>query len=195
MLGANCGQRLLDVACGLGRLLEVAKERGLQPIGIDISKVAVEYCQKKFPDIPTVVGNAEELPFDAQEFDFITCLGSLERMLDRDKVLQELKRVLKDNGTICLLVRNSDSWKWKYVKEPFALVNKQANQDAMSLEQWKNLFEKNGLTVADIYCDQWPLMRSKFLATFGLWRNFENIQTSLLPLKVANEFVFIIKKQ
>ena len=194
MLGVSKGQKILDVACGLGRLLEVAIENELHPIGIDISKVAIERCQKKFPDVPSYIGNAEDLPFEAQVFDYVTCLGSLERMLDRDKVLQEIRRVLTDNGTICLLVRNSNSWKWKFIKKPLGLVNNQGHQDAMSLEQWIELLEKNGLKAINTYCDQWPLMKFKVLFSFGLWKNFRKIQSSVLPIKFANEFVIMVKK-
>ena len=194
LLGASKGQKILDVACGLGRLLEVAKEKDLYPTGIDISNVAIEHCQKKFPTIPTYVGNAEELPFDAQAFDYVTCLGSLERMLDRDRVLQEIKRVLNDNGTICILVRNSNSWKWRFVKKPLRLVNTQGHQDAMSLEEWTALLEKNGLKPINIYCDQWPIMKFKMLLSFGFWKNFEKVQSSVFPIKFANEFVIMAKK-
>lgn len=194
LLGASKGQKILDVACGLGRLLEVAVETDLRPTGIDISSVAIERCQKKFPSIPTHVGNAEDLPFDTQTFDYVTCLGSLERVLDRNKVLQEIKRVLTDNGTICILVRNSNSWKWKFIKKPLRLVNKQGNQDAMSLEQWIGLLENNGLKASNIYCDQWPIMKLKVLVSLGFWKNFGKVQSNVFPIKFANEFVIMAKK-
>lgn len=194
LLEVKMGQSILDVACGLGRLLEVAEDKGLAPTGIDISKVAIEYCRQKLPSISSIIRNAEELPFEGLSFDYVSCLGSLERMLDRDKVLQEIKRVLKNEGTICLLVRNSNSWKWKFIKKPLGLVNKQGHQDAMSLEEWIALLERNGLKVTNIYCDQWPLMKFKYLSTFGFWRKFEKTQLSPLPIKFANEFVFLVKK-
>jgi ubiquinone/menaquinone biosynthesis C-methylase UbiE len=194
LLDTKMGDNLLDVACGLGRLLSVAAEKGLKPTGIDISKVAIEHCWEKFPSIPTSLGNAEDLPFKSQSFDYVTCLGSLERMLDRDKVLQELSRVLKNDGAICILVRNSNSWKWKFIKKPFGLVNKQGHQDAMTFDKWVELLERNGLKVTNTYCDQWPLMKFKFLTTFGLWRNFEKNQSSPFAIKLANEFVFLVKK-
>ena len=194
LLEVKMGQSILDVACGLGRLLAVAEEKGLAPTGIDISKVAIEHCRQKLPSISSIIRNAEELPFEALSFDYVTCLGSLERMLDRDKVLQEIKRVLKNEGTICLLVRNSNSWKWKFIKKPLGLINKQGHQDAMSLEEWIALLERNGLKVTNTYCDQWPLMKFKYLSTFGFWRKFEKTQLSPLPIKFANEFVFLVKK-
>jgi ubiquinone/menaquinone biosynthesis C-methylase UbiE len=194
LLGASKGQKILDVACGLGRLLEVAAEKELSPVGIDISSVAIDRCKKKLPAIPTYVGNAEDLPFDDQAFDYVTCLGSLERMLDRDKVLQEIKRVLNNSGTICILVRNSNSWKWKFIKKPLGLVNKEGNQDAMSLEQWVALLESNGLKAINIYCDQWPIMKFKVILSLGLWKKFWNLQSSVFPIKFANEFVIMAKK-
>src|SRR6056297_1473121 len=65
LLAVEPGSKLLDVACGLGRLLEAATEYKCALSGIDISDVAVGKAQKKLPKANIVQGNAEELPFAA----------------------------------------------------------------------------------------------------------------------------------
>jgi len=105
-------ESVLDVACGLGRLLEAAREYNCELTGVDISKVAVEKAKKNVPDAHIQWANAEALPFDDDEFDVITCLGSLERMLNLSQVLHEMKRVTTAKARFCFLVRNENTATW-----------------------------------------------------------------------------------
>jgi SAM-dependent methyltransferase len=194
ILKVESGKKILDVACGLGRVIDVALQNDLQAYGIDLSDVAVAKTKAKYPSSHVQSANAEELPFVAKEFDYITCLGSLERMLDRPRVLAEMKRVLTDDGQLCLLVRNSESWFWKFIQKPLGFVNKQGHQDAMNLEEWTTLFEKCGFKVSEVYKDQWPMMKWKRYISLGLWDGYENIHYGLIPLRYAYEFVFILRK-
>jgi ubiquinone/menaquinone biosynthesis C-methylase UbiE len=186
--------KLLDIACGLGRMIAVCNESNVESYGIDISDVAVSKAKLLYPKADIRVGNAEQLPYSDGQFQYITCLGSLERMLDRNKVLGEMKRVLSNDGKICLLVRNSESWFWRYVQKPLGFVNRKGHQDAMNMENWELLFEKCGFVVSKIYKDQWPLMKWKRYISLGLWNGYNNIHYGWLPVKYAYEFVFILEK-
>jgi len=110
ILNIKKGDKLLDVASGLGRMLEASKEYGADLNGIDISDVAVAKAKVIVPEANIQVANAEKMPFDDNTFDFISCLGSLERMIDLDQVLSEIQRVSKPNAKFCFLVRNLDGW-------------------------------------------------------------------------------------
>lgn len=193
MLGAKANEKLLDVACGLGRVIEVGTEKNIQVSGIDISDVAVDKCKNKFQQAEVLVANAEELPFESNQFDYITCLGSLERMLNREKVITEMKRVLTLEGKLCFLVRNSESWFWKFIQNPLGFVNKKGHQDALSLAEWTLFLEEQGLLITSVYKDQWPLMQWKRWFSSGLWKGYERIHHGFIPLKYAYEFIFICK--
>lgn len=194
ILAIKPNEKLLDVACGLGRVIEVGIEKNIQVTGIDISNVAVEKCKKKFPNNEILVANAEDLPFENNQFDCITCLGSLERMLDREKVIMEMQRVLKDNGKICFLVRNSESWFWKFIQKPLGFVNKKGHQDALSLQEWTAFLENQGLKISATFKDQWPLMKYKRWFSLGLWKGYERIHHGTIPLQYAYEFIFVCEK-
>jgi SAM-dependent methyltransferase len=195
MLDANANDKLLDVACGLGRIFEVGLEKNIVVSGIDISTVAVEKCQEKFPEADVFVANAEELPFEGNSFDLITCLGSLERMLDREKVISEMKRVLTEDGKICFLVRNSESWFWKFIQKPLGFVNKKGHQDALSFNEWSHFLENQGLEITSVFKDQWPLMQWKRWLSLGFWKGYERVHHGFIPLKYAYEFIFICEKE
>lgn len=195
LLNLKAEKNFLDIACGLGRMLEVSTIYNTKNFGIDISEVAVRKAKLKLPNDTIIEANAENLPFENATFDYVTCLGSLERMIDKDAVLQEIKRVTNSEAKICFMVRNSNSWRWIFTKKLLFLVNKKGHQDAKSYLEWKSLFEKNGFKIENCVADQWPMMKIKRLFTFGAYKNFKKIGHNMVPLKYANEFIFILIKE
>ncbi|NQX85334.1 MAG: class I SAM-dependent methyltransferase [Flavobacteriaceae bacterium] len=195
LLQAGSNQKLLDVACGLGRLLDASKAYGVQQYGIDISPVAIKKAKNLFPNFNLFVANAEKLPFDDAIFDLITCIGSIERMLNKSLVFKEMLRVGKRNCRYCFLVRNSETRSWKFFKDFLGLKNKAGHQDAKTLKQWKDMFSLYGFKVNAIYPDQYPLQKQKQRS--GLWLkkiNFKKIIFSTRQLEDANEFIFLLEK-
>ena len=57
LLRAHSEQRILDVACGLGRLLEAAREYGVAMHGIDVSSIAAERAGLNVPEAMIECGN------------------------------------------------------------------------------------------------------------------------------------------
>lgn len=188
------GSKHLDVASGLGLLAKCFSGKGVQVEGVDISTEAVAKASEYCPEANFQTGNAEALPFEGKTFDSITCLGSIERMLDRKKALQEQHRVLKDDGKVCLMVRNAENITWKCIKKPFGLINEKGHQDALNLEEWKELMESAGFTVEKEYPDHWPYHR--FLKTVMPWKkvNTSDIINFSFPLELAYEFILVLKK-
>ncbi|MEE9438862.1 MAG: class I SAM-dependent methyltransferase [Saprospiraceae bacterium] len=195
LLKANQSHKLLDVACGLGRLLEAGKEYGCDLSGIDISSVAVQKAQKKLPSAKIKVANAETLPFQNSSFDLITCLGSLERMIDLDLVLKELYRVGSDSARYCFLVRNSNTVSWKYIKKGLGLKNDAGHQGANSLQGWKDIFKNEKFNVLEVWPDQYPIFKKNKYLTLGLKKiNYKVPIREKKTLEESNEFIFILDK-
>lgn len=73
------GFRLLDIGCGYGRLLEIARDRGARPVGITVSHEQFDYCKRR--GLQVYLCNYCDL-LDAREwhgqFDGIVANGSLE---------------------------------------------------------------------------------------------------------------------
>jgi len=99
------GERVLDVATESGdfilTLMKILKCYN-SFIGIDISKE--KWDPKKFEDKPVkfIEMNAEKLEFDDKTFDIVTISHSLHHLVNIDKVLTEVNRVLKSGGTFIL---------------------------------------------------------------------------------------------
>lgn len=196
LLQLRPAQTLLDVACGPGLMLRQALDQGAHALGVDISEAAIEMAQSYVPEAETQVGNAEALPFADHSADAVTCLGSLERMLDLDAVLKEIHRVGKPDATFCFLVRNSQTVWWTLVAEKLGFRNTEGHQGANTLEAWQARFEANQFKLLAVYPDQWPFVRAGQFATLGLYKPDPlKLRRGFRPLRRAYEFVFVLRKK
>jgi len=100
---------ILEVGCGYGRLLKILANKGENVIGIDFSKKLLDKAKKSLSDyrnVDLMLMNAKALKFPDKFFDYTLCLdatfGNMPGIeLD---VLQEMKRVTKENGKIFISV-------------------------------------------------------------------------------------------
>ena len=102
---------VLDIGCGRGLLLQTLRKytrSGTKLYGIDISPKLVELASINNPGAKIVVGDAEKLPYPDNMFEFVFMTEALEHMLDFDKVLSEIRRVLRPKGIFVVTVPNRD---------------------------------------------------------------------------------------
>ena len=184
----------LDVACGLGLLLKAISVKTKNINGIDLSDQAIEIAQEYCPESTLTQGNAENLPYEDETFDSISCIGSLERMLDRKKVLAEQRRVGKKEAQFCYMVRNSEHFLWRYFWKPLGIRNKKGHQDAMNLEEWERLFKSCGFKIVKIYPDHWPYY--KIIRALIFWKKHDYSRIIKFPgnIRQAYEFIFLLEK-
>src|ERR1700683_5444135 len=71
-LGVDAGDRLLDVACGSGLAIELARLRGATCCGIDASARLVAVARDRSPDCDIRTGDMNALPWDPGSFDLVT---------------------------------------------------------------------------------------------------------------------------
>jgi len=194
ILNLKSEHKILDVACGLGRLLEAAREYKSDLYGFDISDVAVSKAKVTLPSANIQVANAEEMPYDDNTFDRVTCLGSLERMIDLEKVLQEVRRVAKPGAKISFLVRNINGWTWMLSKKILRTKIKASHQGAKSQEEWTATFQKAGFKIEEIFADQYPIRKRQRITSLGLRRlNYLKVYKSWVPMKYVHEYIYILE--
>ncbi len=197
LLDAKPGERLLDVACGPGLLLKASLLRGVEPHGVDISAVAIQMAREFVPSAQVQVANAEALPFAEATFDLLTCIGALERMLDRQQVLREMCRVVRPGGRLCLMLRNAMAPGWRIWRQWLGKQNHAGHQDAKGLAEWRALLESAGFTVDRVYMDQWPRQKLRRLLHGGRVHDFsqpEPIAEPWLSMKRVYEYIFVLRR-
>ena len=109
LLNRNINKKgqILDVGCGWGRFFNFFEKLGLTIYGIDISINMIEKAKqfKSKNEIQIYQGEAENLQFKTNYFDYLTCFGVFEATF-QDKALSEFLRVLKTDGLLFLTGRN-----------------------------------------------------------------------------------------
>lgn len=90
---------LLDIGCGTGFILNIAKEHFTYVIGIDITPKMIEKidCVK---NVSVCIANSESLPFEDDSFNICTAYGFLHHLLEFESTLMESYRVLKKGGIL-----------------------------------------------------------------------------------------------
>lgn len=131
-LGVAEGDRLLDVACGAGLAVELARARGAVCAGIDASRRLVAVARDRSPDADVRVGDMHALPWADAGFDVVTSFRGVWGTTP--EALTEIHRVLVPGGRLGLTV-------WGHLKvspgawalAPFRLADdgKVAHQAAM----------------------------------------------------------------
>jgi len=104
------GYQVLDIAGGTGDLsMAFAKQVG--PTGrvvhTDINEAMLRTGRDRLVDhgfnLPTLVCDAEKLPFTDNHFDVVSVAFGLRNMTHKDVALKEMCRVLKPNGKLLVL--------------------------------------------------------------------------------------------
>jgi ubiquinone/menaquinone biosynthesis C-methylase UbiE len=92
---------LLDVACGTGTLLAMAREKGLKCYGVDLSGGMLAQAQRKVPDAEFQRGSFYRLPYAEGSFDQVVATNALSGdAIDAGEALREMVRVCKTGGRI-----------------------------------------------------------------------------------------------
>jgi demethylmenaquinone methyltransferase / 2-methoxy-6-polyprenyl-1,4-benzoquinol methylase len=104
------GSRVLDIAGGTGDLaMAFAKKVGAtgQVVHTDINEAMLRTGRDRLLDagvsLPTMVCDAEKLPFPDNHFDVVTVAFGLRNMTHKDIALKEMNRVLKPRGKLLVL--------------------------------------------------------------------------------------------
>lgn len=97
---------LLDIGCGDGQVGQNLVNLGYEIYGIDISKRLLSEAQKR--GLITILADIanEKLPIPDEVFNYVFCGETIEHIINTEKIMKEIRRVLKKNGLVVITTPN-----------------------------------------------------------------------------------------
>lgn len=201
LLRPERGRLLLDISCGEGRLVHLARQRGLAALGVDFSGDAVRKAAGSGARGAFAVGDGQRLPIADGGVDYVTHIGSLEHYADPAAGAREIARVLRPGGAACVLLPNAFGLlgnvqhvlRHGQVFDDFQPIQRYATR-----REWQSLLEEAGLEVRRVV-PYGEIERPR------AWRDVANLAVRprrllrallvrLIPLNLANHFVYLCSR-
>jgi len=150
----------LDLCCGTGRHSIILRKKGLDIVGMDLSKNLLAIARQRMIEaevkLPLVRAEMRHFPFKEEVFNTIvnmfTSFGYLPSESEDMKSLLEINRTIKKNGRFLLdlanrdrLVKNFQERDWAEF-QPFYLLEKRAldHKNSKLISQWTIIQKHNG---------------------------------------------------
>ena len=102
--GVGRGSCVLDIGCGAGLALQIARARGAAASGLDAAPSLAAIATHRCPGSDIRLGDSEALPFADASFDVATGFNSFQYAADPVRALAEARRVTKPGGCVVIAV-------------------------------------------------------------------------------------------
>lgn len=119
---------VLDLGCGTGKFMQKFHKETTKYYGLDLSNEQLNIAKEKVKDnnVKFICCSAENIPLPDNSVDVIIStwvLGTILEIDRRDKVLEEMKRVLKKGGNI-YLVENDIGGEFEEIRNRYPNIKK-----------------------------------------------------------------------
>jgi len=192
---------LLDIGCGTGEFLNVCKEYGWKTTGIEPDEKARNYGVENY-NLDVKPENELKNLAD-HSFEIITMWHVLEHVPDLNKRIEEIKRILKLNGTLVVAVPNCDSLDAKIYGKYWAAYDVPRHLYHFTPKDIENLFRKHEMKVSRVL----PMIFDSFYVSLlsekykngtpGLIKGFFNgLRSNLAAIKTGRKYssqIYIIR--
>jgi 2-polyprenyl-3-methyl-5-hydroxy-6-metoxy-1,4-benzoquinol methylase len=196
MLRLGTVSTYLDYGCGVGKLINSMKKKGVASYGYDTSSLAVSACNNKSLKASSNLG---DLP---NQFDLISFWHSLEHVSDYTKVLKKTKQILSKNGSLVVALPNYDSFDAKFYSKFWAAYDTPRHRVHFTKKGFVKAAKQLGFDVVKVkplFLDSFyiSMMSEKYKQSFfyflkgliiGALSNF-----SFFFSKQASSHVFVLK--
>ena len=141
------GERVLDVGAKRGGLAQSARDAGLDIgyTGVDLSPESAVLAREAGLDV-RVADVGEHLPFEDGTFDCVFCLELLEHLISPLTLLEEMRRVLREDGRAVVSVPSPYSWV-EVVRELLRLPDPEGHLNCFTTPVLENLAALAGFRI------------------------------------------------
>jgi 2-polyprenyl-3-methyl-5-hydroxy-6-metoxy-1,4-benzoquinol methylase len=151
--------KILDVGCGIGYFLEVAKKRGWEVYGTEYTDEALTICNSK--GITMKEGKLIDKMFDDNNFDIITSFEVLEHINNPLEEIGLFHKFLRTGGLVYLTTPNFNSLLRYKLKEKYNVITYPEHLSYYTPRTLNNLFNTCGFKKLNIQTTGISLTRLK----------------------------------
>ena len=102
-------ERIVDVACGTGDMIEFWKKIALSNgvnlqniVGVDPSVGMMDMAKVKLPEVQFIEAGAAQMPLESNSADIISISYGIRNVVQRQEAFDEFARVLKKDGLVVI---------------------------------------------------------------------------------------------
>ena len=96
--------KVCDFACGPGNNIELLKNKAQEITGVDLSPDMIDICKKKFDkSIKLKLASITDTKLKSNYFDYVLIRMGLHHVKDKESVLKEAHRILKNDGKLIII--------------------------------------------------------------------------------------------
>ena len=151
--------RILDTGCGHGYFLEVAKEKGWEVFGTELSDLAITDCESK--GIQMHKGVLTNSTYGDGYFDVIISIEFIEHINHPQTYVAQLKRILRPGGQVYVTTPNFNSLLRYKLKSEYDVISYPNHLSYFTSKTLQYLFESNGFKKQSIYTSGYSLTRKR----------------------------------
>lgn len=156
--------KLLDVGCGIGYFLDVAKERGWEVYGTEYTDKAIEICEAK--GITMHKGVLNPAHYSPESFDVITSFEVIEHINKPNPEIQNIASLLRTGGLFYVTTPNFNSLLRYKLKAAYNVIGWPEHLSYYTPSTLEHLMQRHGL-------------KKKFIQTTGV--SLTRLKTSTKP--------------
>ncbi len=193
--------KILDIGCGTGELLNFFQQRNWECEGIEPNIMAKEFAKTKYH--LNVNDESHIRKIQNKSFDIISMWHVLEHVPNINKRMEEVHRLLKNNGYLIIAIPNLTSWDAGFYKTYWAGYDVPRHLYHFTPEAFQLFANKHNLQIIDILPLKLDSYYVSFLSEKYLKNNFQPIRafwnglrSNLASRRTKNysSLIYVLKK-
>ena len=194
--------KLLDIGAATGFFIQLAKARGFDVTGVELSDFAAEIGRKKGLNI--ITGDLLVQSFPEKHFDVITMFDVLEHVPRPKELIKEVSRILKDGGLVVINTPDAESLWAKALGPRWQLIMPPEHINYFSPKNLGNYLTKNGFEIKVSSKIGKSFTVQYILKMLYKWQGYRVFLTGptlnkflsqiSLPINLRDNFFMVVKK-
>ena len=182
--------RVLDIGCSIGTELVVARERGWDVTGIELSGSSVEIARSQ--GLRIIQTELEKARFPSESFDLITVNHVLEHISHPGSFLHEVGRILRKGGLLFISVPNVHAWQFFIRRQNYFWTFHDDHFLHFSTKTLGLLLQKYAFNILNLHTSRWRDFHDDLGTHSFIFRSVNNL---IEKLALGIEIFCLVQKK